>query len=223
LKQIPVVAGGIAIGPVHKKDVMRASIMLERKPEYAIILAFDVKVSPEAQELAEKMGVKIFTAEIIYHLFDKCTAYMEQIKSERRLATADTAVFPCILEILPNCVFNAKNPLVLGCRVVEGIAKVGTPLCVPLRNNVGIGRIVSIEVNHEAVNEAKKGQECAFKIEQIPGGQTIVFGRHFDEQSQLVSRISRESIDLLKANFKEDLTQDDWKLVVKLKKIFDIL
>lgn len=41
--KIPV--SGISIGPVHKKDVMRASVMLERKrKEYAVILAFDVKV-----------------------------------------------------------------------------------------------------------------------------------------------------------------------------------
>lgn len=41
--KIPV--SGISIGPVHKKDVMRASVMLERKrKEFATILAFDVKV-----------------------------------------------------------------------------------------------------------------------------------------------------------------------------------
>ncbi|WMV29106.1 hypothetical protein MTR67_022491 [Solanum verrucosum] len=39
-------------GPMHKKDVMKASVMLERKKElYATILAFDVKVTQEAREL----------------------------------------------------------------------------------------------------------------------------------------------------------------------------
>lgn len=32
----------IALGPIHKKDVLRASIMLEKRPEYGVILAFDV-------------------------------------------------------------------------------------------------------------------------------------------------------------------------------------
>ncbi|KAH9730671.1 hypothetical protein KPL70_009721 [Citrus sinensis] len=50
---------GISIGPVHKKDVVTASIMLDKKKEYAAILAFDVKVTSEAQELANKLGVKI--------------------------------------------------------------------------------------------------------------------------------------------------------------------
>uniref|UniRef100_M1ATG2 Translation initiation factor if-2 n=1 Tax=Solanum tuberosum TaxID=4113 RepID=M1ATG2_SOLTU len=61
---------GFCIGPVHKKDVMKASVMLEKKKEYATILAFDVKVTQEAQELSDELGVKVFMADIIYHLFD---------------------------------------------------------------------------------------------------------------------------------------------------------
>ena len=35
-----------------------------------MILAFDVRVEREAQEMADSVGVRIFTADIIYHLFD---------------------------------------------------------------------------------------------------------------------------------------------------------
>ena len=35
---------GVRIGPVVRKDVMRASTMLEHEEKYACILAFDVKV-----------------------------------------------------------------------------------------------------------------------------------------------------------------------------------
>ncbi len=41
-------------------------------------------------------------------------------------------------------------------------------------------------------------------------------------QDELVSRISRKSIDLLKEHFRDDMTKDDWRLVVKLKAMFDI-
>jgi translation initiation factor 5B len=40
-------------------------------------LAFDVKVEREAQEMADSLGVRIFTADIIYHLFDQFMAYRE--------------------------------------------------------------------------------------------------------------------------------------------------
>ena len=37
---------------------------------WAVILAFDVRVERDAQEMADSLGVKVFSADIIYHLFD---------------------------------------------------------------------------------------------------------------------------------------------------------
>ena len=71
--EIPV--SGINIGPVHKKDVLRAAAMLERAKEFAVMLCFDVKVEKDAQDYADELGVKVFKADIIYHLFDAFTAY----------------------------------------------------------------------------------------------------------------------------------------------------
>jgi translation initiation factor 5B len=51
---------GINIGPVHKKDVTRASIMLERDPQWAVILAFDIRVERDAQDLADHLGGFMF-------------------------------------------------------------------------------------------------------------------------------------------------------------------
>lgn len=219
--QIPV--SSISIGPVHKKDVMKASVMLERKKEYATILAFDVKVTPEAREYAEEVGVKIFMADIIYHLFDQFKAYIENIKEEKKREAADEAVFPCVLKIIPNCVFNKKDPIVLGVDVLDGIAKVGTPICIPSQDFIDIGRIASIENNHKAVDFAKKGQQVAIKIVGSNAEeQQKMYGRHFDIDDELVSHISRKSIDVLKANYRDDLTNEEWRLVVKLKNLFKI-
>lgn len=52
--------------------------------KFAVILAFDVPVSAEAKKVAEDFNVKIFTADIIYHLFDQFTAYMKTIKAQAR-------------------------------------------------------------------------------------------------------------------------------------------
>ncbi|AAF04442.1 putative translation initiation factor IF-2; 73082-68138 [Arabidopsis thaliana] len=218
--KIPV--SGIGIGPVHKKDVMKAGVMLERKKEYATILAFDVKVTTEARELADEMGVKIFCADIIYHLFDLFKAYIENIKEEKKKESADEAVFPCVLQILPNCVFNKKDPIVLGVDVIEGILKIGTPICVPGREFIDIGRIASIENNHKPVDYAKKGNKVAIKIVGSNAEEQKMFGRHFDMEDELVSHISRRSIDILKSNYRDELSLEEWKLVVKLKNIFKI-
>lgn len=77
--KIPV--SGINIGPVHRRDIMRASVMLEKgRKKFACLLAFDVTVTREARELSESLGVRVFTADIIYHLFDQFTAYLKTVR-----------------------------------------------------------------------------------------------------------------------------------------------
>ncbi|KAJ3092058.1 hypothetical protein HK102_011122, partial [Quaeritorhiza haematococci] len=65
LKQSSIPISGINIGPVHKNDIIRASVMLERIPEYAQLLPFEVLVDNDAQDLADELGVKMFKADII--------------------------------------------------------------------------------------------------------------------------------------------------------------
>ncbi|KAL5710722.1 hypothetical protein ACHQM5_021252 [Ranunculus cassubicifolius] len=215
---IPV--SGISIGPVHKRDVMKASVMLERKKEYATILAFDVKVTPEAKEVAEESGVKIFTADIIYHLFDQFKAYIDNIKEQKKKEVADEAIFPCVLKIVR--VFN-QNPIILGVDVLDGIAKVGTPVSTfrAQKNKSGppvcveVGQIASMEINRNPVVFAKKGQKVAIKIASLNPKEREV-------GDELVSHISRSSIDVLKAYYREESSMEDWELVKKLKRLFKI-
>ncbi|PBC32066.1 Eukaryotic translation initiation factor [Apis cerana cerana] len=223
LKSSKIPYAGIRIGPVVKKDVMKASIMLEHDSQYATILAFDVKIERDAQELADSLGVKIFQADIIYHLFDKFTAYREELKQRKRDENKHIAVFPCKLRILPQYIFNSRDPIVMGVMVEAGIVKEGTPLCVPSKDFVDLGVVTSIEYNHKPVESARKGQEVCVKIEPIPGEAPKMFGRHFDEKDFVVSKISRQSIDACKEYFRDDLVKTDWQLMVELKKLFQIL
>ncbi|KAH0688494.1 hypothetical protein KY290_017190 [Solanum tuberosum] len=108
---VSITVSGIGIGPVHKNDVIKASVMLEKKKEYATILAFDVKVTQGARELSDELGVK----------FKAC---IDTIKEEKKKEVAEEAVFPCVLKIVRNCVFNKKDPIVLGVDVLEGIFRV---------------------------------------------------------------------------------------------------
>lgn len=57
------------------------------------------QVERDAQELADSLGVKIFQADIIYHLFDKFTAYREELKAKKREEFKHVAVFPCRLKV----------------------------------------------------------------------------------------------------------------------------
>jgi translation initiation factor 5B len=213
----------IRIGPVVKKDVMKASTMLEHESQFATILAFDVKVERDAQDLADSLGVMIFQADIIYNLFDMFVAYREELRQRKREEFKHIAVFPCRLKVLPQFIFNSRDPIVIGVMIEAGIVKQGTPICVPSREFVDLGVVTSIEVNHREVQSARKGQEVCIKIEPISSEAPKMFGRHFDEKDFLVSKISRQSIDACKDYFRDDLLQTDWKLMIELKNLFQIL
>lgn len=141
VSKIPVAT--ISIGPVFKKDVLRAGIMLEKAKEYAVMLCFDVKVDKDARAYADEIGVKIFEADIIYHLFDKFTAHMKQLEEQRKEDSKMLAVFPCVLS--PIAVFNKKDPIVLGVDVIEGSLKITTPIAAIKKNPVtGVKEIIDL-------------------------------------------------------------------------------
>ncbi|CAO2653428.1 Nn.00g028390.m01.CDS01 [Neocucurbitaria sp. VM-36] len=224
VSKIPVAT--ISIGPVFKKDVLRAGIMLEKAKEYAVMLCFDVKVDKDAKAYADEIGVKIFEADIIYHLFDKFTAHMKQLEEQRKEESKMLAVFPCVLK--PVAVFNKKDPIVIGVDVTEGNLKMTTPICAVKKNPVTgvkeiiqLGRVTSIERDHKQIQVCKRGQpSVAVKIE---GANQPMYGRHLEESDTLYSAISRKSIDTLKEFFRNDVSQDEWKLIVQLKGLMDVM
>jgi len=222
LKTSKIPVSGINIGPISKKDVVKASVMLEHKKEYAVILAFDVKAHRDAVDLAEEMGIQIFKADIIYHLFDQFTMYMKRIEDAKIEATKQDAVFPVRLKIVPECIFHAKDPIVIGVEIVEGRLRIGTPICVPGREFAELGRVTSIQNNKKEVNEATKGSSVAIKIELPEHAKSVTFGRTFFLEDELVSKISRASIDVMKAHYASELTKEDVMLLGKLKALFGI-
>lgn len=141
VSKIPV--ANISIGPVYKRDVMQAGIMLEKAKEYAVMLCFDVKVDKEAQSYADDVGVKIFTADIIYHLFDDFTKHMAQLAEQKKEDSKLLAVFPCVLS--PVAVFNKKDPIVVGVDVTEGNLKLLTPIAAVRTNPItNVKEVVSL-------------------------------------------------------------------------------
>jgi translation initiation factor 5B len=141
VSKIPV--ANVNIGPVFKRDVMQCGTMLEKNKEYAIMLCFDVKVDKEAQLYADEQGIKIFTADIIYHLFDAFTKHMEAIAERKKEESKLLAVFPCVLA--PVAIFNKTNPIVVGVDVIEGSLRLHTPIAAVKQNSVtGVKEIINL-------------------------------------------------------------------------------
>ncbi|TBU12301.1 translation initiation factor 5B [Hamiltosporidium tvaerminnensis] len=219
-EEIPI--SSVSIGNVRKKDVIITSSILEKNKDFAVMLCFDVKIDKEIYELANSLQIKIFHADIIYHLLDQLKRHFitekEKIKKENLLEI----IYPVKLKILPNCVFNKRSPLILGVCVEQGILKIGTPVCVFKEEIIKLGNVTSIELNKKKVEEAKKGSEVAIKIE-IGSDTPKMFGRHFVESDFLYSVLTRKSIDILKKHFKSEFDEEDVNLIVELKRRLSII
>ena len=225
LKNMKIPVMSIGLGPVYKRDIMKAGTMLEKAPELAVMLCFDVKVDKEAEQYAEQEGIKVFNADIIYHLFDAFTAYQEKLLEERRKNFLDYAIYPCVLQTLQ--IINKRGPMIIGVDVIEGVLRIGTPICAartdPVTNEKHVmllGRVSSLEINHQAVPEVKRGQTSAGVAVRLddPSSQQPIWGRQVDETDTLYSMISRRSIDTLKDKaFRDQVSKTDWLLIKKIK------
>ena len=78
-------------------------------------------------------SIKIFTADIIYHLTDQFSKHLEDQKKRKQEELKHVAIFPAIMKILPNCVFCKRDPIIVGVKILDGQLRVGSPICVPAK------------------------------------------------------------------------------------------
>lgn len=226
LKQSKIPVNGINIGPVYKRDVMRCATMLEKNPDLAVMLCFDVTIDKEAEKLAEDIGVKIFSARIIYHLFDSFVAHQKTVLERKQKENSLVAVWPCRLKIL--AVFAKRSPLILGCEILQGDLRMDTPIAVKSKTSgeiINLGRVTSLEVNHkrlDIVTAKTQGAGVAVRIEVGINQSAPSYGRHFTDDDELFSHISRQSIDSLKEYFWDAMTTEQKKCIKHLKTVLSI-
>lgn len=87
--------------------------------------------------------------------------------------------------------------------------------------NLYLGRVIGIESNHNAVEVAKTATDVCIKVDTEE--HNILYGRHFDHNDVLYSKITRASLNVLKENFKDQLTQSDVQLLVRMKQLFGVV
>ena len=104
-----------------------------------------------------------------------------------------------------------------GVKVRGGKLLKGSPLI--SENKVKLGKVISIQKNHKELDEAKLREEVCIRIKS---DNNVSYGRHFDYKDKIISELNRSSINELKSNFREEMTNEDWLLVVDIIKKLDI-
>ncbi len=207
------------VGHVSKNDVLEASIVKKSRPEYGVILVFNVKVLPEARELAAKEGGKLFENNVIYRLVEDYIEWVRKLKEMEKLRELESLVRPGKIRIIPGYVFRRSEPAIVGVEVLGGRIRPGYPL---MRDDgMRIGEIMQIRDRDNVLKEAHVGQAVAISIK----GRVLV-GRHIDEGDILYTDIPRDHVKLWLTKYKGELSNDELmvlKEIISIKKKRDPL
>ncbi len=200
------------VGPVVRRDVIEAQVTKNEDRLLAAILAFNVKVTEEAEVEAKASGIKIFRGNIIYRLVEDFINWYQREKEAERKRTLEKLVLPAKIRILPGYVFRRSNPAIVGVEVLIGRIRKGTPLITTKGRR--IGEIMQIQEHGKPIPYAEKGQAVAISIR----GKVII-GRHVKEGEELLADVPLEHISILLDQFADQLSDEEKELLVELRKL----
>ncbi len=189
------------IGDVSRRDVVEAASVVKSDPLLGVVLAFNVKVSPDAQIGAEREGVPVLHDEIIYKLLESYENWTKKKREEIREKRLEVYIRPGKFALKPGYIFRRSHPAIVGVDVLGGVLKPKYPLM--RRDGHSVGTIRGLQKEKQSVQEAKLGDELAVSIE---GG---VIGRNFREDDILYTDVPREHVISLKRNLPDLLSGDE--------------
>lgn len=193
------------VGDVSKRDIAEAEAVWVDDRLLAAVLAFNVRVLPDAEQEATNARIPIFKAQIIYHLIDDYIRWSEEQRSAGMKAELDSLVRPGSVKILPGFVFRRSKPAVVGVEVVAGRIRPKYPLMD--ENGRRIGEIMQIQDKGKDIQEATKGMQVAASIDKG------IVGRNLVEGQRLIVDIPEKHAKILQSRFATELTPEEDDLV----------
>jgi translation initiation factor 5B len=194
------------VGDVSKRDVIEASVVKSREPLAGVILAFGVKILPDAEEEAANSCVQVFKEPIIYNLIDK---YLEWLKMKREAKIElelEKLVKPGKILVLPGFVFRRAKPAIFGVEVLGGQLKPKTSL-VRAEDGADIGEVQQIQDKGKAISEAKKDMQVAVSMDKP------IVGRHVFEKDVLYVKVPEPDVRVLLSTYLDKLTEDEQEVL----------
>ena len=199
------------VGDVAKRDVIEASIVKEDEELYGVILAFNVKILPDAQEEAFARGVKIFEDRIIYGLLDSYLKWMREQKERRLQREFEALVKPGKIRLMPGFVFRRSKPAIVGVEVLVGRIKPKYRLV--REDGQIVGSIMQIQDKGKNVQEATSGMQVAISIDKP------IVGRHIKEGDVLHVWVPDRDRRLLLEKFSDRLSPEEVEELNALAKL----
>jgi translation initiation factor 5B len=186
------------VGDISKRDVTEASVVKEHEPLYGAILAFNVKVLPDAEIEAKDREIPIFNQNIIYHVIEDYTKWLRSEQETLLQKEYDKIIKPGKIRIMQGFIFRRAKPAIVGVDVLAGQIRAKYQLV--RDDGTDLGDISQIQDKGETIPEARAGMQVAISLEKP------VVGRHIEEKDILYVKVPEPHAKLLRMKFLEKLT-----------------
>jgi translation initiation factor 5B len=206
LKQYDVQIRIADVGDVSKRDVVEASVVKTNEPLSGVVLAFGVKILPDAEQEAAADCVPIFKEPVIYNLIDK---YLEWLKAKREAKVEmelEKLTKPGKILIMSGYVFRRAKPAIFGAEILAGSLKPKYSL-VRAEDGQDVGEVQQLQDKGKPISEASKGMQIALSMDK----PTV--GRHIFEKDILFVRVSEADARTLMSTYMDKLTEDDQEVL----------
>ena len=190
------------VGDVSKRDVVEAGVVKEHEPLYGVVLAFNVKVLPDAEEEAKNRSIKIFHENIIYRLVDDYLSWLRTKQEAKLEKEFETLIKPGKIRILEGYVFRRAKPAIVGVEILAGKIKPKYRL-VRAKDGEDVGEIQQIQEKGKALPEARQGMQVAISIDKP------LVGRHIFEKDVLYVKVPEAHAKALLTTFVDKLTMEE--------------
>jgi len=191
------------IGNVSKRDIV--DVKAASDPFNKVIFAFNIKILPEAKEELVNSDVTIFNEDVIYTILEKYDEWVQKKKAEIERERRQEFTHPGMIKFLPEYVFRASHPAIIGVRVLAG--RIKTDMRLMKDDGRGIGKIKGIQSENKSIEEALQGQEVAISIEDITVGRQIKGGDIFYTDIPESDAKKLRQMDVLNPDEKDVLTK----------------
>jgi translation initiation factor 5B len=186
------------VGDVSRRDVVEAKAVRLKDPYLGVVLAFGVKLLPDAEEEIAISKIPVFKGDVLYHVLEEYSRWVETQKIAGAKAEMDLLIRPGKIKLLKGFVFRRNDPAIVGVEVLDGIIKPKYPLI----NISGrrIGQVIGIQDQGKAVEEAGAGKQVAVSIDKPVVGRQIFEGDvlYVDVPTQHARVLSSKFRDYLK-------------------------
>ena len=208
-QQIPVAKADI--GHINRRDVMEAKAIKENDRHLGVILAFNVRTLPDAQEEADNYHIKIFNDQVIYSLIDNYTLWVDDDKANEENAVFSELTPICKFTFLKGYIFRNSNPAVFGIRVDAGTVR--QKINIMTSDGKKIGKIHQLQDGKKSIDTATQGQEVACSI------QDVTIGRQIAEEDVFYSMPNSREAKTILEKFMHKLNPDQQAVFNEIVKL----